>query len=186
MPRTLSDTARAKMLDAATEVVTDVGVGAFSVDEVARRSGVAKTTIYRHFPNAKELLVAALDQALVPPPVPDEGSLEADVRAYLHSVRGLFVDPQLRTLHFEIYAATTRDPELRDLHQSLMAGRSGPTRAIFDHALARDELRSGIDYPTLLEIIQGPLVFRAMSRPDRLDHAGIDELVERMLVLLAR
>lgn len=185
MVRTLSETARAKMVGAATDVVLEGGVGGFSVDEVARRSGVAKTTIYRHFPNAKGLLVAALDQALVPPPVPDEGSLRGDLLAYLVGVRPLFVDARLRTLYFEIYAASTRDPELRELQRALMAERTGPTMAIFEQARAREELAPGIDYPTLLEIIQGPLVFRAMSRPDRLDDAGLEELVERMLVLLA-
>ena len=184
MGRTLSETAREKMLEAATEVVLDSGVAGFSIDEAARRSGVAKTTIYRHFPNAKEFLVAALDRALDPPPLPDEGTLRSDLVAYLTSVRPLFVDPRLRTLYFEIYAASTRDPELRELQAAMLARRAGPTRALFDHALARDELAPGIGYPDLLEIVQGPLVFRAMSRPDRLDDAGIAEMVERMLVLL--
>src|SRR5262245_48706909 len=105
MARSLSEDAREKMLEAATDVVLDTGVARFSVDEVARRSGVAKTTIYRHFPNPKAMLVAALDRAMTPPPVPDTGSLAGDLDAYLRSVRPLFADLRLRTAFFEVFVA---------------------------------------------------------------------------------
>ena len=113
MARSLSEAARAKMLGAAADLVLDAGVDGFSVDEVARRSGVAKTTIYRHFPSAKELLVAALDRIMTAPPTPDTGSLREDLLEYLASVRPTFADVALRNLFFEIYSASARDPELR-------------------------------------------------------------------------
>ena len=114
MARSLSEAARTKMLRAAADLVLDRGVDRFSVDEVARRSGVAKTTIYRHFPSAKELLVAALDRVMEAPPTPDTGSLRQDLLEYLASVRPTFADVALRNLFFEIYSASARDPELRD------------------------------------------------------------------------
>ena len=110
MVRSLSEAARTKMLAAATDLVLDRGVDRFSVDEVARRSGVAKTTIYRHFASAKELLVAALDRAMAAPPTPDTGSLRPDLLEYLASVRPGFADVPLRNLFFEIYTASARDP----------------------------------------------------------------------------
>ncbi len=173
------------MLHAATDLVLEAGVGGFNVDEIARRSGVAKTTIYRHFPDSKVLLVAALDQALEAPPTPDEGSLRDDLIAYMRSVRPLFVDPQLRTLFFEIYAAANRDPELAALYGSLMAERSGPTRAIYDHALARGELSSEFSYPDMLETVRGPLIARAMTRPETISDRALGVMVDRILPVLA-
>ncbi len=184
MARTLSESARRKMLDAATEVVLEAGVGGFNVDEIARRSGVAKTTIYRHFPDSKTLLVAALDQALVAPPIPDEGSLRDDLVAYMISVRPLFADLQLRTLFFEIYAAATRDPELAEMYQSLMAERSGPTRAIYDNARARGELSPDFSYQDMLETVRGPLIARAMTRPETLTDRALRDMVDRILPVL--
>ncbi len=184
MVRTLSHEAREKMLEAAAGVVREVGVAGFTVDEVARRSGVAKTTIYRHFPDPKQMLVASLDRVLVPPPVPDTGSLSGDLLAYLTSVRPLFVSDQLRTLFFEIYAAAMRDPELREMQRALIAGRAGPTMAIYENARARGELAPDIDYPTLVENVQGPLISRSMSRPSALTDAGIAAMADRMLVAL--
>jgi AcrR family transcriptional regulator len=172
------------MLGAATDLVLDAGVGGFSVDEVARRSGVAKTTIYRHFQSVKELLVATLDRVMTAPPTPDTGSLRADLLEYLASVRPTFADARVRTLFFEIYSAAARDPELRELHQSLMLRRAGPTTAIFDHARSRGELAPDIDYATMLEIVQGPFVMRSLTRPETLAGVDLEALADRMLTVL--
>ena len=184
MARSLSEAARAKMLSAAADVVLDAGVDGFSVDEVARRSGVAKTTIYRHFASAKELLVAALDRMMKAPPTPDTGSLRTDLLEYLASVRPGFADVTARNLFFEIYVAAARDPELRILHETLMRARAGPTRAIFDNARARGELSDDLDYPTMVEIVQGPFILRSMFRPETLADVDLEALADRMLTVL--
>jgi AcrR family transcriptional regulator len=184
MARSLSEGTREKMLSAAAVLVVDAGLAGFSVDEVARRSGVAKTTIYRHFSSAKELLVAALDQMMKAPPTPDTGSLRTDLLEYLASVRPGFADVALRTLFFEIYAASARDPELRVLQQTLMRARAEPTRAIFDNARARGELSDELDYPTMAEIVQGPFILRSMFRPETLAEVDLEALADRMVTVL--
>jgi AcrR family transcriptional regulator len=181
MARSLSDAARTKMLRAATDLVLDRGVDRFSVDEVARRSGVAKTTIYRHFASAKELLVAALDRTMEAPPTPDTGSLRQDLLEYLASVRPTFADVPLRNLFFEIYTASARDPELRALQHTLMRGRAGPTRTIFENARARGELPPDLDYPTMAEIVQGPFIVRSMFRPETLADVDLEALADRLV-----
>lgn len=102
MARPHSKAAQAKMLGAAIELVQAAGVRGFNIDEVARRSGVAKTTIYRHFPNPNELLVAALDGAITVPPTPNTGSLRGDLLEFLASVLPIFTNPTVRALSFEI------------------------------------------------------------------------------------
>ncbi len=184
MPRPLSDAARAKMLEAAAELVVAVGVHGFTVDEVARRSGVARTTIYRHFREPRELLVAALDRVMTAPPTPDTGSLRGDLTAYLTSVRENFADAALRTVFFEIYVAAARDPELRGLYQSLLRARTGPTLAIYEKGRARGEISADVDYPTMLDIVQGPFVVRSLMRPESLAEVDIQVLVERMCRVL--
>src|ERR1700677_4626616 len=56
------------------------GISGVSVDEISRRSGVAKTTIYRHWPSRSALLLDACSQIGAPQPVPDTGSLSGDLR----------------------------------------------------------------------------------------------------------
>ncbi len=185
MAKALSDAARAKMLRAAADVVVDAGVGRFAVDEVARRSGVAKTTIYRHFPDAKALVVAALDAAMHAPTTPDTGSLRGDLLDYLGSVRPHFADRRLRTLFFELFIGAERDPDLRRLSDELLRARAAPTSAIFESARARGEVAAGVDYSTMLDIVQGPLVLRSLTRPDSLVTLDLDGVVDRMINALS-
>ena len=57
MARPRSDEARRKALDAASDLIVDKGVVNLTIEEVAARSGVAKTTIYRHWPERASLIV---------------------------------------------------------------------------------------------------------------------------------
>ena len=57
MARPRSEEARRKALAAAIDVIVDKGVGDLTIEEVAQRSGVAKTTIYRHWPERASLIV---------------------------------------------------------------------------------------------------------------------------------
>ena len=184
MARPYSKVARAKMLGAATELVLATGVRGFNIDEVARRSGVAKTTIYRHFPNPNELLVAALDGATEVPPTPNTGSLRGDLLEFLASVLPIFANPTVRALSFEIFAAAIRDPELRHLYASMMRGRQIPTKTIFDRGLARGEISPDLDYSSAFEIIEGPFIIRSLVQPETLDDIDLESLVDRILVLL--
>src|SRR3984957_19430878 len=80
---------RHSVLTAALELLSESGVGGFSVDEVARRSGVAKTTIYRHWPTREALVVDACSRLTAPQTIPDTGSLEGDLTSILSYIAEL-------------------------------------------------------------------------------------------------
>jgi len=63
----------------------------------------------------------------------------------------------------------------------MLAGRAGPTLAIYQRAKQRGEISPEIDYPTAMEIIEGPFIVRSLTRPESLAEIDIEELVERML-----
>jgi AcrR family transcriptional regulator len=79
MPRPLSTSARAKLLEAARELVAEGGPAAVTVDAVAKRSGVAKTTLYRHFENGHDLIITALRDLPASIETPDTGDLRDDL-----------------------------------------------------------------------------------------------------------
>ncbi|HEY2734941.1 MAG TPA: TetR/AcrR family transcriptional regulator, partial [Polyangiales bacterium] len=76
-----------RVLDAAAEELGRVGFAALRIDDVAARSGVNKTTIYRRWPAKAELLAAVLDHEHQPLAMPDTGSLREDLRAALRDLR---------------------------------------------------------------------------------------------------
>ena len=69
---------RDRVLTTAFDLLSQSGIGGFSVDEVARRSGVAKTTIYRHWPSREALVLDAASRISAEQAVPDSGSLDAE------------------------------------------------------------------------------------------------------------
>src|SRR5271166_5756374 len=63
------------------KLLSEEGIGGVSIDEVSRRSGVSKTTIYRHWPSRSALLLDACSKIGIRPEIPDTGSLGGDVTA---------------------------------------------------------------------------------------------------------
>src|SRR5690349_702264 len=79
---------RKAVLAATFQLLGEQGLGGVSVDEVSRRSGVAKTTIYRHWPSRSALLIEACSSLGTKPQAPDCGTLEGDLTAMLTHMAG--------------------------------------------------------------------------------------------------
>lgn len=177
MARPRSEAARQKMLDAATELALAVGVRAFTIEEVARRSGVAKTTIYRHFSSKNQLIIAALDGITPVPEIPDTGVLHDDLVIFLGNVLPIFASTQLRVLFLDVAAASVLDPELQSLQGTMMAGRGRALATIVERAKQRGEMPASMSMDLALELIEGPMIVRGLTNPKALDNIDLDELV---------
>src|SRR6187402_997198 len=70
------------VLIATAEELSRVGYAALRIEDIAARSGVNKTTIYRRWPTKPELVAAALRALTQPPQAPDTGSLRGDLLAH--------------------------------------------------------------------------------------------------------
>lgn len=169
------------MLDHATALVLDVGVSGFTIDELAKRSGVAKTTIYRHFPTRNELLIAALDGQIPVPETPDTGTFRGDLVAFLTSLVPIFEDQAIRMVSLDLLALSAREPEITELFQALANARSGPLDTMIERGQHRGEVRTDIDALTLLEVIEGPMFMRSIMRPDQITSFDIESHVEGVL-----
>ena len=146
MARPRSEAAREKMLGATAEIVFADGVNAVTFDEVARRSGVAKTTIYRHFETKNQLLMEAIDVQTMFPPIPDTGNLRADLLEFFGTIQPLFGNERLRASTLDLMAAAARDDELEALHRRTVRNRTAAMQTIFTRAQARGELPVDLDY----------------------------------------
>ncbi len=185
MARPRSEAARAKALGAATDLVLTAGVRGFSVDEVVRRSGVAKTTIYRHFSSGNELMLAALSCTIAPFSTPDTGSLRSDLIEFANETLPMIADPLLRPVMLEILAAAARDDELRELHAAVVREKMTPLRVIYERAQERGEADPALDFDRAFDLIEGPFMARWLMRPDMLQMLDVAALVDRIVVGLA-
>lgn len=177
MPRSRSEEAKQRVLDAARELLGETGMDGFTVEAVAKRSGVAKTTIYRNWASGDELLLSTLDCMAQTIPTPNTGSLQGDLEAFMGQVLPMASDPAITQAMLGVIAASASDPEFAEIHQTMMSERLGPMRTIIDLAKGRGELPSDADTDLILDFIEGPFFMRKMIRREHIDEDDVRQLV---------
>ena len=183
MPRPRSTDARDRVVAVVRTLAVAEGLSAVTIDEVARRSGVAKTTIYRHFSTREELLIAALAESLPPPEAADTGSLHGDLVEFLSELRPLFAEPNARSLALEIVAVAHREPALQELQRQFFGGRMGPLLRVLGRARDRGEIGE-VTIIEAIEIVHGPFMVRSLSAPETIVHLDLHILADRAVVRL--
>src|SRR5580658_7496775 len=123
---------RDRVLTTAFALLSESGVGGFSVDEVARRSGVAKTTIYRHWPTREALVIDACSRISAEQEVPDSGSLEGDLTAILTNIAHLLQTANWSAVLPSIIDNAERDPEFAEIVSQIQRGHAAPLREVLD------------------------------------------------------
>lgn len=172
---------RAAVLAATREVLTESGFPALCIDGVAKRSGVARTTIYRHWPSAAALAHEAFRDLAEPAPDIDTGSIRDDLLAHLRWLRTALEDSEWGRLLPHVVAASHHDPELAELHRAFGAERRRPAVAAVDRAIGRGELPAGLDSDALVDRLAGPLFYRCLVRLRPTTDADLESLVDGAL-----
>ena len=159
------------------ELLTKSGLGGVSVDEVARRSGVAKTTIYRHWPTKVDLVVDAMTSVHPALPTPNTGDLTADLRECFHVVRDIELQSRLGRIYPDLLAASARDPEYAELHQRFNAERQQPVRTVLELAQLRGQLPADLDLDDASDLLIGPLIARSLLGGRTVDERFLDFII---------
>lgn len=161
MPRTRSEGAHKKVIDAALAMVAERGVDATSMDAIAAQSGVSKATIYKHWANKDALLLEMMATlaGLSDRPKFDSGRTRADMIAVLAYRPKENATMRERILpHFVAYSAThtefgnawrnmAMEPPRRELRQLIWKG------------IQEGELSSDLDVDLCLAMLLGPILY---------------------------
>ena len=181
MPRPLSASARTKLLDAARELVAELGPGAVTVDAVAQRSGVAKTTLYRHFENGHDLIVTALRDLPASIETPNTGDLRDDLVELVCRFTQLVSGPEMRRMVLSVLSHATDDPDFADIHDILQKERRRPVMEVLEHARARGQLAPNLDPELAADLIEGPFVLRRLVMGTPTEHRDIERIIDALL-----
>ncbi|HYM19103.1 MAG TPA: TetR/AcrR family transcriptional regulator [Micropepsaceae bacterium] len=166
------------------ELMSEGGIGGVSVDEISRRSGVAKTTIYRHWPSRSALLLDACAKLRPQPPIPDTGSLEGDLLAHAAFIARQLKSARWPTILPSIIDAAERDPEIAKLHAQLQAGFAYPYSVIIERAKKRGEVPARARALDTAALVSGPFFFRRWYSREPIDEMFVKSVVERALEAL--
>jgi AcrR family transcriptional regulator len=169
------------VLAATYEILTESGLGGVSVDEVSARSGVAKTTIYRHWPSRSALLLDACSKMGSKREAPDTGSLKGDLLDLATGMAGRLRSKNFASVLPSVIDAAERDPEIAAVHARLHAGFMAPLYAVIERAQQKGDLPRTCVASEIVAAVVGPLFYRRWFSREPLDDQFVKGVVERVL-----
>src|SRR5262245_17541614 len=171
---------RRVVLEAAITLLSEGGYMRGTLGAVAAASGVAKSTIYRHWPNRSALINDAFHELKPPVPLPVGGDVRSRVTVLLEHLARLLVSSTWSSCLPALIDAAERDPEARELHDGL--ARSG--RQVIVDLLAEGvrtgELPADTDVGLLAEAMAGAIVLRRLMSTEPFDPAVVPHLVAQL------
>lgn len=176
--RPRSARAHKAVIETTLELLAAEGFRGLTVEGVAARSGVAKTTIYRWWPSKQDLLFEALSFLRQRASVPDTGNIRDDAVAHLRGHIETFRDPKTAPILADALAEAIRNPELDKARRGFVAAQREPFRQALERAVDRGELPAGLDYDLTMDLLIGPIINRALATRGPLKPVLAERLVD--------
>jgi AcrR family transcriptional regulator len=170
------------ILDAAVDVFIECGWDGLTIEGVAARAGVGKTTIYRRYPSRVALLLAAAQRlAQEKSTVADTGTLRGDLVAVVENFLGMLTTSRTGRAIPVMVAATARNPELASAYTAFIAERRAASGQPIERAIRRGELPIDVDVSLALDLLVAPVFYRAFVSRDPIDETYVTNLVDSVL-----
>ena len=172
---------RQRVLTAALELLAERGVAGATIEAIAHRAGVAKTTIYRQWPHQGALVLDAFRTAAPDPPATDTGSARTDLIVLLTGLAAGLTSAAVGTLLPSLIDAAGRDIDFATLHANEARRRHEPVIVVLQRAVERGELPDDSNLDELLDRLAGPVFHRRYVSGLPLDQAFIEHVVDGVL-----
>jgi AcrR family transcriptional regulator len=172
---------RTDVLRAATDILGEVGYDGLSMEAVAERAGVHKTTVYRRWPTKAELVLdTATEQSAEAVPIPDTGTFLGDLQAFARSVAANMTSGSgARRSTSIVIAAASSDHLTESMHQ-FWAHRFALASVIVERAVERGDVPADTDPSLIIEALIGPLWVRLLLTGEPVT----DDLADRIAALV--
>ncbi|MCC6522696.1 MAG: TetR/AcrR family transcriptional regulator [Polyangiaceae bacterium] len=169
-----------QVLEATAEMLGLSGYAGLRVEDVASRSGVNKTTIYRRWPTRQELAAAALAFVAEEPPLPDTGTLRGDLLVEAERTLAAASSPVgrgfLRMIQTERAEAEV-EALARGLRERVVARRA----QLIARGVERGELPAGTDPRIVLELVFAPIFVRLACLREPVDARYLERVIDLVL-----
>lgn len=176
------------ILEATRDLLAEGGWAELTVEGVAARAGVAKTTVYRRFASRTDLAVAAVAQLMAAARTAPGANGAEDIRNAIAASADVYRRPAARAAFLAVIAETGRDPGLRAaVERDVLA----PGRQLVADGLARAVARGEIHIELtdqkidlLYDVLAGALMHRLLVRGDEADPQFVESLSMAVLTAL--
>jgi TetR/AcrR family transcriptional regulator, regulator of autoinduction and epiphytic fitness len=173
---------RQVILTATLGELGDAGYGAFTIESVAARAGVAKSTIYRHWPD-KITLIADAFETFHEQIVPHTGNLPAreGLLRLLRHVAEIVVDSAFSACIPALIEGAERDPRLRQFRHRYSAQRRASLTALISQGMTDGEFRAGIDPELAAQALLGPIFYQRLMTSQPFDPEHVEDLIDMIV-----
>ncbi len=178
-----SKRAHEAILTAAAELLHERPYADVCIEAIAARAGVGKQTIYRWWTSKAAVLMEACAMLVAREvPLPDMGSVEADLRDYLGHICAFFSTQMSKPTIAGLLAEAQCNSELAQaFEQRLLKQRRVVLRTILDRAVTRGELRADADLNVIIDMVHGAIWYRTLFLRAPLDEPFIDHLIHQIM-----
>jgi len=154
---------RAAVRDATNAELAEHGYAGLTIEAVAARSGVHKTTLYRRWGGVDGLIADALalaDEDDWQPP--DTGSFDRDLLELTREVLATFADPTTAAAPTAFVAAAFQSPSAATALHAFYAERHRRSAVLVDRAVTRGEVPAGTDAVAVVTAAVAPIYYRVL------------------------
>ncbi|HEY1966779.1 MAG TPA: TetR/AcrR family transcriptional regulator [Pseudonocardia sp.] len=176
-----SDRVLKQVVAATAAILAEQGVAGVTVEAVALRAGISRTTIYRRWKTPQLLMLEALRVKVSPDrsPVVDTGTLRGDLRALLQDIADYLLSNDGTALFNAVFlqAQVADEEAVRSFFDQrfLLAGQ------VVERAKLRGELAGNVRARSIIELAASPIYFRAFFTREPVTSEFLDEMVDNAL-----
>lgn len=176
------DRSRRIIRQAALAELGEVGYGAFTIESVAARAGVGKSTIYRHWRDKLDLIADAFESAhehMVP--AVDTGSARERVTRLVRHVAEVAVDPTFSRCIPALIEGAERDSRLREFQARFAAVRRQSLTGVIAAGVGAGEFAAGTDPELITTALLGAVFYGRLMSAGQFDPERAGALVDAVL-----
>jgi AcrR family transcriptional regulator len=176
---------RQAVLSATLLELADRGYAALSIEDVARRAGVNKTTVYRRWGDRQSLVIDTLTDEMAVVTAPDTGSIEGDLRSWALSLIQALVSPVGQAMVNTMLIGGADIPEVAEAKRRFFDDRLHRAQPMIVRAIQRGELPHDTDPIQLLKTVIAPIYLQLLVTAEAIDEATA-ELAAAVALAAAR
>lgn len=164
--RPRSDQSQQAILQASLELLAEVGFEGLSIEAIAARAKVGKTTIYRRYSSKAELVADAIESIRQDVVIPDTGDFWQDIEQLIENAAQISLSPLGRKTVAMIISSAASNAQFAQIYWTkYLQPRRQAFAIVLERAKARQQTQADLDAGLIFDAISGIMLYALIFQP---------------------
>jgi len=164
--RPRSQASHQAILQATLSLLGELGFEGMSIEAIAARAGVGKTTIYRRYTNKEELVADAIESIRQDVVIPNTGSLWSDIDELIENAAQISLNPLARQTVATIISSALSNTQFAQIYWTkYLQPRRQAFAVVIERAKARNEISADLDPGLVFDAMSGIMLYSLVFQP---------------------